>query len=99
MDGLTETDNKPALCVEADAAVAEEVNRCGSDVFAKEEAVAALSAYGENGVDFIRGFAPPAESRQANDMAIAAGVVLLAVLAGIAGFYAHLRHSWSGTNR
>lgn len=99
MDGLTETDNKPALCVEADAAVAEEVNRCGSDVFAKEEAAAALSAYGENGVDFTRGFAPPAESRQANDMAIAAGVVLLAVLAGIAGFYAHLRHSWSGTNR
>lgn len=98
-DGISETDNNPALYAEAEADAAEEVNRGGSVVFAKEEAVAALSAYEENGVDVTRGHASSVESRPANDMAIAAGAVLLAMLAGMTGFYARARHSRSGTNR
>lgn len=63
------------------------------------EAVEAISAYGENGVDFTQTQSLRADNRRAGHMVIAAGAVLLAAFAGTAGFYTCTRYFRSGTNR
>ena len=63
------------------------------------EAVEAISVYGENGADLTQTQPLCADNRRIGHMVIAAGVVLLAAIAGMGGFYARTRYFRSGTNR
>ena len=77
----------------------ENINCSDSDISEKEkEAVAAMSVKGENGADLPRMNEQMLRSdiRMGNAIFIAIGVVLLSVIAGIAGFCVHSRF---GTNR
>ena len=87
----------PALYARMDAGGGENTGNSDPDAQNDAEAVEALSTYGENGAGPAQTLR--ADNRRIGHMVIAVGVVLLAVAAGTAGFYARSRYSRSGTNR
>ena len=99
--GAPETGEAAALYAQTEAGDAESVNHNGFAASEQGEAVDVFSPSGETGEGLagIQGRTMRADNRRAGHMAAAAGLVLLAVIAGIAGFYAHTRYSRSGTNR
>ena len=99
--GAPETGEAAALYAQTEAGDAESINHNGFAASEQGEAVDVFSPSGETGEGLagIQERTMRADSRRAGHMAAAAGLVLLAVIAGIAGFYAHTRYSRSGTNR
>ena len=87
----------PALYARMDAGGGENTGNSDPDAQNDAEAVEAISAYGESGAGPAQTLR--ADNRRIGHMVITVGVVLLAVAAGTAGFYARSRYSWSGTNR
>ncbi len=78
--------------------ITENIDSSDSDIYQKEEAVAAISVKNGDGADLpqMKEQTLRSDIRESNAMIIATGFVLLSVLAGITGFYIHSR---LGTNR
>lgn len=85
------------LFAEAEAGDTQNAGESAPAVAGNEEAVEAISAYGESFTHM--GEHARTDGRQVYYMAIATAFVLLSAIAGAAGFYAHSRYSRSGTKR